>query len=282
MTDLLSVTKGSKLTVSSLEGQAGNIDIQAKDLLLDRGSITAETGKSGVASGANINLNVTNYLTLRMQNESLISATANSFADGGNITINTPFLIAFPSSGANGNDIIAKAFFGDGGKIQIDAIAIFGIEESKALVGNSSNNIDASSEFGSTGVVQINRAIDPNKGLVSLPTGVVNPNDLIAQNPCKRGKKSQLTLTGRSELPPGLTEDFNSTETQINWVEPVATVNEAPSQEIIPKIEAKPRIEPAQGWIFNEKGQVTLVTQANASQRSPLADKGCPVGGIEP
>ncbi len=38
-----------------------------------------------------------------------------------------------------------------------------------------------------------------------------------------------------------------------------------------------PRIEPAQGWIFNEKGQVTLVTQANASQRSPLPDKGCPV-----
>ena len=282
-TDLLSVKEGSQLTVSSLKGQAGNIDIQAKDVLLDRGSITAETGKSGVASGANINLNVTNFLTLRMQNESLISATANGFADGGNITINTPFLIAFPFSGANGNDIIAKAFFGDGGKIQIDAIAIFGIEESKALVGNSSNNIDASSEFGSTGVVQINRAIDPNKGLVSLPTGVVNPNDLIAQNPCKRGKKSQLTLTGRSELPPGLTEDFNSTETQINWVEPVPMSNNSSNPEKIESnAEIKPRPEPAQGWIFNEKGQVTLVTQANANQRSPLPDKGCPVGGVQP
>jgi large exoprotein involved in heme utilization and adhesion len=219
-----------------------------------------------------------------MQNESLISATANGFADGGNITINTPFLIAFPSSGANGNDIIAKAFFGDGGKIQIDAIAIFGIEESKALVGNSSNDIDASSEFGSTGVVQINRAIDPNKGLVSLPSDVINPNALISQNPCRRGKKSQLTVTGRSGLPADLTEEFSSTGTKVNWVEPVATVNEA-SQEIIPKIEAKPRIEPAQGWIFNEKGQVMLIgynTQVNGNQRSPLPDQGCPVGGIQP
>ena len=127
--------------------------------------------------------------------------------------------------------------------------------------------------------------IDPNRGLVSLPVNVVDPNALISQNPCKRGKESQLSVKGRSGLPPNLTEDFSSRGTEVNWVDPVATVNEAPSQEIIPKIEAKPRLEPAQSWIFNEKGQVMLIgynTQENASQRSPLADKGCPVGGIQP
>ncbi|GBF78617.1 filamentous hemagglutinin family domain-containing protein [Aphanothece sacrum FPU1] len=83
----MSVTDGAKVSVSSPQGQAGNLTIKANTLSLNRGFITAETGKSQGEGGANISLKISDLL--RIENESLISATANGLANGGNIDIDT-------------------------------------------------------------------------------------------------------------------------------------------------------------------------------------------------
>ncbi|MEB3174906.1 MAG: filamentous hemagglutinin, partial [Cyanobacteriota bacterium] len=221
--------------------------------------ITAETGTSDQESGANINISASNLLTLRLQNESLISATANADADGGNITIDAPFLLAYPASGPDGNDIIAKAVRGAGGQITVNALGIFGISEGRAIAGNGTNNFDASSEFGAPGVVQLNQAVDPNRGLTQLPETVTDPNELIAQNVCRRGKESELTQTGKGGLPPSLEDDFQGEQNLPPLVEPVAPQSSAPASSTPTPISSQD-VQPAQGWILNAQGQIELVS----------------------
>jgi filamentous hemagglutinin family protein len=111
----LSISDGALLSVSNPQGQAGNVEITINSLLLDQGQITAQTGSAQEQEGANINLRVSE--TLLLKNESLISTTANGRANGGNVDINTKFLIALPPTGLQGSDIIANAEFGNGGRI---------------------------------------------------------------------------------------------------------------------------------------------------------------------
>ena len=281
-TSQMSIFEGAKVTVTSLQGQAGNLTINANSLSLNRGFITAETGKSETGEGANISLNLSDLL--RIENESLISATANGSADGGNIDIDTPSLVVFPPKGLNGSDIIAKAEKGSGGRIAIDAQGIFGIRENLATPGNQSNDLDASSESGSTGEIVLNRELDPNRGLVELPETVVDPNALIAQNACKRGSKSEFVITGRGGLPPSLSEDLNSEATQVGLVEPAPMiVGESKNREISENqgfsASVSMPIVPAQGWVFNEKGDIILVAYdptVTGSQRLRENEKRCP------
>jgi filamentous hemagglutinin family protein len=308
-TGKINVSDGATVSVSSPQGQAGNLRITANSLTLNRGSITAETGKSG-AEGANISLQIADQLTL--SNESLISATAKGDANGGNIDINTQFLIAFPPTGPDGSDIIAKADRGNGGNIKINAQGIFGIAKRLAIPGDQTNDINASSQFGASGQVQINSTIDPNQGITQLPETVVDPNTLVAQNPCKRGSQSQFSRTGRGGLPPSLNEDLSSEATQVGLVEPAPMVvgaqalppeqtgrGNAPvlapgaSSEIAPienpspptptleggKSKIQNPIVPAQGWIFNDKGEVVLTAynpNVTGPQRLKENPAGCP------
>ncbi len=283
-TNHLVVEEGANISVEAVEqgiGQAGNLTINANSLYLNQGTITAETETSEDESGANITLNVADLL--RIDNKSLISATANESADGGNIDIDTALLVVFPPTGPNGSDIIAKAEQGNGGRIAINAQGIFGIEENLATPGNRSNDLDASSETGSSGEILLNRELDPNRGLIRLPENVIDPNALIAQNVCKQGSKSEFVVTGRGGLPPGPTSELNSEATQIELVQP------APIHTMMPESQEKPEnngaltsvqksIVPAQGWVFNEKGEIVLVSYnptINGSQRLPENDEKC-------
>lgn len=280
-TDQMTIAQGAKVTVSSPQGQAGNLKITARSLTLDQGAITAETGKSGVDSGANITLQLADLL--RLENESLISATATGNANGGNIDIDTLLLTVFPPSGSYGSDIIAKAERGNGGSIRINAQGIFGIAERPAILGDQSNDIDASSEFGASGQVQINSTLDPNRGVIQLPETVVDPNDLIAQNPCRRGTQSQFTRTGRGGLPPSPKEDLSSLATQVGLVEPAPiAVQEQGNRlgQVQPTTAIASAIVPTQGWIWNAQGEVVLVAYdptVIGSQRLQATPEGCPV-----
>ncbi len=205
---------------------------------------------------------------LRIENESEISAQAFDTANGGNIDIDTNFLIAFPPKGSEGSDIIANAFEGSGGKIDITAQGLFGIEEREASPENRTNDIDASSEFGLAGVVEINQPdLDPNRGLVELPETVVDAAALVAQNPCKRGSESEFVITGRGGLPPSLNEDLSSDATQVGLVEPApieaGELGEKGRREAENKTSSPPSVPtpiiPARGWVFNDKGEVVLV-----------------------
>jgi large exoprotein involved in heme utilization and adhesion len=262
-TPQLSVRDGGRVTVSSPFGQAGNLTIHANSLRLNQGQLTAETGISSIEGGANINLQ--NLDGLWMTNESLISAQAFGNANGGNITIDTTFLLTLPPEGANGSDIIAKADQGNGGNITISGQGIFGIQERPAIAGNRSNDIDASSQFGSPGNVTLNIPLDPSRGLTELPSNFVDPTGQIVQGCPAVGKNggSRFVVTGRGGVPPTpddvltldtVLDDLGTLveDTQMQGKEEMETVqNQVPN-----------RIIEAQGWVKTADGQIILVAES--------------------
>jgi len=264
-TGLLSVQDGSRVTVSSPEGQAGDLSIAANSLFLDRGRITAETAKSGAEGGANINLKVSDLWLMR--NESLISATAFDTANGGNINIDTQFLVALPPEGPNGSDIIANADRGNGGRINITTQGIFGIEFRPELTPD--NDITASSDFGIDGEVAINQpGVDPRQGLTNLPTDVVDATRQIDNRCTPAGdQKSSFIVTGRGGLPPSPTDPLIGEAVIADWVtldsEEENTNIEVPKANLINSTNTAPKqLVEAQSWVYGSDGQVILVAEA--------------------
>ncbi|MBW4431566.1 MAG: filamentous hemagglutinin N-terminal domain-containing protein [Pelatocladus maniniholoensis HA4357-MV3] len=260
---------------SSGTGEAGNINIQAGNLTLDRGTITAE---SGSATGGNITLDINDVLLLRRN--SLISATAGrnqGAGNGGNININTGLLVALPQENS---DIKADAFSGSGGNINIQTDAIFGIQPRDFSTPLS--DITASSESGISGNVNLNTLdIDPTQGLSELPENTTDPSNQIAQNPCQKGSNSSFVLSGRGGIPSSPNDSFSSDNVRVDLLQPITSSNNP--QNVTnnpPKIQtATKQIIPAQGWIFNEKGEVVLTAYdptTSGSQRSSKVPASCP------
>jgi large exoprotein involved in heme utilization and adhesion len=260
-TGQMSVRDGAQVTVSSPQGQAGNLIITANSLFLNRGTLSAETAETSGQSGANITLKGLDQL--RMENESLISARALNTANGGNITIDTTFLIALPSVGANGSDIIATAVQGRGGEIKIAGAGIFGLAERRAIPGNRTNDIDASSEFGAAGDIQLNTLVNPSQGLSQLPNALVDPTRQIAQECAARGEdKNKFTITGRGGLPQSPNEVLTPDMVQDDLGTPVAS-NPSTRESVKPTPTSPPQqLVEAQGWVVDDLGVVTLVAAA--------------------
>jgi filamentous hemagglutinin family protein len=272
-TPFLQVQDGATISVSSPQGQAGNLDITAKTILLNQGSLSAETAITASEAGANITLQDVDLLLL--QNNSRISAQANSTATGGNITIdaNNGFVIA---PFGEDSDIVASASFGRGGNIRINTQGLFGFFVGRAIRGNGTNDIDASSQFNNPGTVDINTLdIDPRRGLLELPTSVVEASRLVASN-CGAiaGKNgSSFTYTGRGGLPDSpddpLTSDVVWSDTRLTNIrsgENISASTSKPNRQTTEGI----AIIPATGWVFNNKGEVTLI--ASQSQTANRID----------
>ena len=272
-TDSLKVEDRGIITVRSEKGIAGNLDITANSLLLNYGKLLAETQLSGGEDGANITLNVSN--SILMLNESLISAKASEQAMGGNIDIDTNLLIAFPPTGRNGSDIIAKADQGKGGEITINAEDVRLIEEREAIDGNRTNDIDASSKFGLQGIVTINRGnIDPSRGLDQLPINLTDPSLLIVASCPKSGKVSvdelgEFIVTGRGGIPASPFDPIIGRTIIADWVtlddETLSEIdhNLDNNQTFAPSTEqnSKPkRIVEAQGWMTGPDGTIILTS----------------------
>ncbi|MGI8503455.1 MAG: beta strand repeat-containing protein, partial [Hassallia sp.] len=260
-TPSLQVQNGATISVSSPDGQAGNLNITAKTIRLNQGSLTAKTAIEG-QEGANILLQDVDLLLL--QNNSLISAIANGTARGGNIIINAKKGFVIAPFGQN-SDIRASAFRGRGGNITINTQGLFGFFEGRAIFGNSTNDIDASSEFNNPGTVDINTLdIDPRRGLLELPASVVEVSRLVASN-CGAfaGKDgSSFTYTGRSGLPDSpddfLTSDVVWSDTRLTNISSGENIS-APTSKPLNQTKEGIAIIPATGWVFNNKGEVTLI-----------------------
>lgn len=271
----VSVQDGGEITVSSTSGQAGNLNITANSLSLNQGKLTAETGASGT-EGANINLSGLELLL--MQNESLISAKASDQANGGNISLDTKLLLTLLAVGSDGSDIIASAEQGNGGRITINADAILGIRERKAIPGNRTNDIDASSELGTAGEVQLNTLADPSRGLSKLPEQLVDPTRQLARECAPRGRegKNEFIITGRGGLPPNPRQVLRSRAVEVDWVTLDASANN-PTEDVqnrgtqrrvsgeqdsqtADNVNARPHeIVEAQGWVIDDNGKIALV-----------------------
>ncbi|KAB8316333.1 filamentous hemagglutinin N-terminal domain-containing protein [Tolypothrix campylonemoides VB511288] len=245
-------------------GSAGDIKVSAPEIRLDNtGRFIAD---SALGNGGNINLQVGNLLLLRRG--SLISATAGTDqkgGDGGNITINARdgFVVAVPGENS---DITANAFSGRGGQIEINASGLFGIQPSFKLTPN--NDITASSERGISGKITINRPdVEQRLESVELSTVLADTSNIIDTSCAAfaKGEGNSFTVTGRGGLPPSpnepLTTDVIWSDTRIPYITSQYRWEKATPKP--PSKEKTVEIVPATGWVFDGKGNVTLISHAS-------------------
>ena len=252
-------------------GPSGNLSLLADSLLLDQqATINAEATSE---DGGNIQLQVDKLISLR--HNSSISATAglaSGAGDGGNITIDTPFLIALP---AENSDITANAFEGQGGNIQITAQTIVGLQPRPTLT--PSSDITASSEFGTDGTIVIESPdVEPEEGLVDLPAQVVDVTRLIAQgcSPNTNYAYSEFSLTGQGGVPTnpagllsshtllndlGLPFDQTAATSTLEAWDP--RVESSMGEDV--RSPTQPTITEAKEWRITPQGQVVLTSDAS-------------------
>ncbi|MBW4449143.1 MAG: filamentous hemagglutinin N-terminal domain-containing protein [Spirirestis rafaelensis WJT71-NPBG6] len=264
-TQQLLISDGALTTVSSRgEGVAGNFGITASSVRLDNGKITAQTL---FGNGGNLKLDVADLLLLRRGSEiSTTAGTAQQPGDGGNITINAPsgFIVAVPRENS---DITANAFTGTGGRVDINAFGIYGIQPRQNPT--SLSDITASSEFGLDGTIELNTPdIDPNSALINLPTVPVDTE--LAQG-CNSPNyaQSSFIITGRGGLPPNPKDILTPDAVEVDWVtlNPNFDNRKSPSVSTPTKPTPEPIVE-ATGWVFNAKGQVVFTADAPTTPRN--------------
>ncbi|MBO3459381.1 filamentous hemagglutinin N-terminal domain-containing protein [Aetokthonos hydrillicola CCALA 1050] len=294
----LTVNNGGAIAVSSRTNAqdaqgAGSLKITAQTTHLNnQGTISAETFSG---EGGDITLQVNNFLLLR--NHSEISSTAGSAGlagNGGNININTPFILAIPGENS---DITANAFNGSGGKINITTTGIFGISPlslqdlERLRPGDldprqlPTNDITAVSQQNPSlsGQVNVNTPdIDPSRGLVTFPTIAEDTPELVSSS-CSAFNEiaggSSFIITGRGGLPP---TPYDPLTGDAVWTDTRLLGNTTPQRQPITNT-AKPELNtkssaiiPATGWVFNGKGEVTLISSVTNATNSGSASGSCP------
>ncbi len=256
-------------------GQAGEIDVTADQIrLISRAQITASTQTT---DGGNVTLNAAEDIILYEAGR--ISAQAGDGGSGGNITIDTPFLIAIPGQDS---DVLARAINGPGGNIQITASSILGLAERPAMTGNGTNDIDASSQFGTDGTVIINRPdVEPDQGLTNLPEGLADATNQVGEScgTVNTATTGRFTITGRGGLPltpeaaiqeRHLFTDLGYSNHLLEQTQHIApAMLETGLQSQSPELS---QLVEAQGWMTGLEGEIILTSQAvnhshNSSQQ---------------
>ncbi|MEM9266423.1 MAG: filamentous hemagglutinin N-terminal domain-containing protein [Cyanobacteria bacterium P01_F01_bin.13] len=249
------VQDGARVEVSgNSSGNSGILEVVAGTTILNNGQLRASVEES---EEGNITLDIEDALILR--NNSLISAEASNDANGGNVTITTPFIIAlFPNSpDANGNDILAIADEGDGGRINIQANTLFNITENEATPNNRTNDLDATSDTGIDGEVIISTLqVDPDEGTLRLPPGLAEP--AINQS-CQASitANGEFTNSGRGGLAANPYDPLSRAGIQED-IYPAGQITA--QQEEPPQVTETPEpLIEAQGWNRNAQGDIVLL-----------------------
>jgi filamentous hemagglutinin family protein len=291
---------GQLITNASGNGDAGNININKADRVILSGttpslnqtsvSASSPTGifaNTASSQGGNIAIDVEKLLIMR--HKSQISALAGQNGNGGNITVNAHngFIVAFPKENS---DIVANAFNGSGGKVSINANAIFGmiVRDRTGLVNRlgtdeptrldpqllQTNDITAISQTSPNlnGQVNINRPdVDPSGGLVELSINLVDASQQIATG-CgdENQSKGFMIVTGRGGMSSSPTEPLIGDAVIADWVALTVegennvasientTVTMQRNTQKDDFVNSSPIVE-AQGWVINNKGDVVLV-----------------------
>ncbi|NEP54449.1 MAG: S-layer family protein, partial [Moorea sp. SIO3C2] len=181
--------------VANAAGEAGNIVVNTpQSLYLNNSQITASGGQG--------NLSFISPIVL-LRNGSLVATDARGTAIGGNITIDTDFLIALENS-----DITANAEESFGGQILVNAQKLIGTDYRLQLTPKS--DITASSELGPDlqGTVALNTLdVDLAQGL-SVLTEEFENNETVATSCADTSITNSLVISGRGGIP----VEFDSTQ----------------------------------------------------------------------
>ncbi|MEG4962751.1 two-partner secretion domain-containing protein [Microcoleus sp. K4-C2] len=297
----LILRNGGTLNLQALgSARAGNINVKADAISLDNQS--SIDGRTASGAGANINLEARD---IQLRRGSRITTDA-SISDGGNINIKSDILVALPNENS---DITANARSAQGGRVNINVPNVFGFtsvtrEQVRGTLGLTDAQfaalqvsptsliptsdiaaISQSSGPALQGTVTFSSSgVNPAQGLVELPQNVVNPAALIAANPCIKGADSEFTATGRGGLPSSPNDVLSSAASPFPWVEGAGRGNKEEGIEFEGGNGSREEgirqeeVVPAQGWVVNAKGEVTLVgyNSGNAADsRNPRQNSGC-------
>ncbi|GAB1539934.1 hypothetical protein NUACC21_26030 [Scytonema sp. NUACC21] len=280
-TNSLLLTNGAEILADSeISGaSAGDININASLLTLNNQSIIKSESVAD-ADGGNINFNIRGFLLMRHNSQiSTNAGTAQQGGNGGNININSKFIIAVPKENS---DITANAFRGRGGSVRINSQGIFGIEVRSQQTEKS--DITASSNLGVQGQISIEQPeVQPTQTLIELPTEVVDASNQIAQT-CPKSPNAKplgrFVVTGRGSLPPNPLEPLVGTNNLI----PLASLDgeifsKLPNASSNPNLPVdSPQIIEAQGWVKTADGNIVLVAQASQVTPSTITPSAvCPV-----
>ena len=217
-------------------GDAGELNITADSILLDNQSkiiSETETGKGG-----DITLQLKDLL--RMRRNSIISTnagTAELDGDGGNITINVPdgFIVAVLDENS---DITANAFTGSGGRVEINATGLLGIQprsrdELVELLGTNNPSELNPQNLPTSDITAISQQNPNLNGELNITAQNVEPTNLLGDlsdkpldtqisQVCRahRNNQSEFIYSRRGGLPPLPSQGLRSDSALgVDWVE---------------------------------------------------------------
>lgn len=247
----LRITDRAQISVSSQQGgEAGNLNIIARSVFQDKGTLSAATvqGKQG-----NITLNIG---ALQLRNGSAITTNASGESTGGNITLSAETLTALENS-----DISANSQQARGGQVTINVQGIFGTEY--RLLPTQQSDITASGGSPEQrGNVQINTLnLNPTAGLGTLPSQLSNLNNQIVQG-CGASQGNRFVVTGKGGLPDDPSQALTR---QMIWqdLRPLESEKEGEAVQKEPLIDT---VVEANSWRVNSRGQVELIVSNSAFQ----------------
>lgn len=261
----INIRDGGIVSVTGAEmSNAGNIDLSANSLTLDRQAVISAEAANG--EGGNIKLTIDGLLQL--SGNSQISTASTMAGNGGNIDILSQLIFASP---LENSDISSSAFVGNGGDISLSTRGLFGIEPREEFT--LDNDIVASSEFGLSGTISIEiPGADPSESLSNLPSNIVDSTQLISSN-CSRPIgdpiAGKFTMTGRGgveSIPTGLlTSDSSLTD----WTPQISELNQSVDSgksnsatiESINTDQSSIEFQEATHWKYRKDGRVFLARQ---------------------
>ncbi|MDV2998342.1 MAG: hypothetical protein N4J56_008047 [Chroococcidiopsis sp. SAG 2025] len=265
-TDTLLVQDGAAVGVQSLgTGTAGTMTLNARSIRLNNdGLLSANTRSAQVdpnSEQATININSQDLIMSR--NSNIFTNATGENVIGGNINIDTDFLIAFENS-----DISANSANFRGGNVRINAQGIFGTQFRDRADDRTSDitATGASPEF--SGTVELNTLdTDPNSGLVELPTVPVDTEVAQACTPGGSQQQSEFIITGRGGLPQNPGETLSTDAVQVNLVTliPKADRPSTPSVSSNSTNSTPTPIVEAQSWAIDANNNVVLTANASTT-----------------
>jgi filamentous hemagglutinin family protein len=279
--DSISLDNQSSIDGRTESGAGANINLEARDIQLRRGSrITTD---ASISDGGSINIKSDILATLPKENSD-ITANARS-AQGGRVNINVPNVFGFTAATreqVRGNLGLTDAQFA---ALQVSPTSLVPTSDIAAISQSEGPALQGTVTFSASGV-------NPAQGLVELPQNVVDPAALIAANPCIERADNEFTVTGKGGVPPSPNDSLSSAPPPFPWVEEEGRRKKEEGrreeEEGRGKREEGMREEagkkdrevvPARGWVVNAQGAVTLVgyNPGNAADsRNPRSHSVCP------
>ena len=247
----LMITEGAAAASAALRGgSGGQLTVNADSVQLI-GTSTDGRLQSGLfaftetnAAAGSLEINTG---TLIMRDGAVAETTAFvGNAQGGNVSINANIIAAIENS-----RIIANAFAGGGGNIQIAA--------RRGIFQSADSDITASSQLGIDGSVSLNTPdIQSDRELVDLPEEVTDTAEQVARV-CQKDREgsSSFTIAGRGGLPPRPSEPLSS-EALVGFD---SLSQSAENVETLPESDEIALAPPARGWFVNDRGELVLSWQ---------------------